>query len=507
MLGAALAGAVVVAGLVSAAPAGAETTYDAWTMREDAVSPGVDTTYAWTGPATGLHLVAGVGNSVGASSDSSQGPWLDATFVPAAGQTLHAGETYRADAWYDGMTTAGMLVRHDGLVCGKNEDELFAGYLPANPATGWFHVSEIAYDDTGRPTRLAVTFEINCQNVGGPAGLEGTIAVNSTAPAAAVPDAPAVPASVTGLKAINVGPDGGGTNTTTLTWQNPPGLGDVTIDMIQSSNRSLFPALIGSYFTKQYRGRASSYVDGHVEFMDTRTYRVVPRGPSGRLGSPALLTVMGNRVDIPDTKQTIMIGQEAQFSGRLSESWDYVDPADVMKGPGLVGKVVLLCRQSSIDYVDGDCTVVDRTTTGADGRFSLSASPMANHLYNVVVPATGQMLGNSSRVINALVAPRTDLRAQESQPAGARVLVRRGGVIHFSTVRARRGSRGVVRLQRLDGHRWHTIATRNLGTSGPRRLAIGYREYTRGRHAYRVVKPGDSHHANGHSRTVYIRVG
>jgi hypothetical protein len=48
--------------------------------------------------------------------------------------------------------------------------------------------------------------------------------------------------------------------------------------------------------------------------------------------------------------------------------------------------------------------------------------------------------------------------------------------------------------------------TRSLTTSGTRRLAIPYRDYTRGLHAYRVVKPGDSHHVNGHSRTVYIRV-
>jgi hypothetical protein len=390
-------------------------------------------------------------------------------------------------------------------MCGKTQDQMFPSYVPANPATGWFHVSDIAYDGTGQVTRFAATYEINCQYVDGPLGFEGSVAVNASASLAPVPDAPATPGPVTGLTSTNVGPDGSDTNVTTLTWTNPPGIGDVDLGMAQSSNVEKLPALLGAYGTALYRGTASRYRERGIDFMDTRTYRLVPRGPSGRLGPATLLTVMGTRLDIPDTKK-VTIGQEAEFSGRLSESWDYVKAADVMKGPGLVGRTVVLCRQSSVDYVDGDCTVVDRTTTGADGHFTLSARPMRNNIYSVVVPATAQMLGNSSRVVNARVAPVADLRAPESERMAARALARRGGVIHFSTARAPAGSTGIVRLQRFDGHRWQTVATRSLAT-GSRRLAIPYREQGRGLHAYRVVKPGDSHHVNGYSRTVHVRVG
>ena len=424
------------------------------------------------------------------------------------------GATFHVDATQDAPTAKAGRLRlwRDDTMCGKTEDQLYTGWQPATPATGTFHVSEIERDNDGEVTRFAATYEMSCQLVGGQPGFEGSVAVNATAPPAPVPDAPAAPGPVTGLMATNVGPDGAGTNTTTLTWHNPAGYGDINIDMVQSSNHARLPAVIATGDTQQYRGRASRYYDGHVEFMDTRTYRVVARGPSGRLGPASLLTVLGTRLDIPDLSERVTIGHEVQMSGRLSESWAtyYVKPADVMNGPGLAGRAVVLCRQSSVNYVDGACAAVDRTRTSADGHFTLSASPMQNSLYNVVVPATGQMVGNSSRVINALVAPQADLTAPESELATARASVRRGSVIHFSTSRARAGSRGVVRLQRYDGRTWRTVATKRLSaTSGSRarRLAVPYRERGSGRHAYRVIKLGDAHHVNGYSRIVHVRVG
>ena len=500
--------ALLLAGVIAAVPtqAGAVGVATGWVQREDATDPASDATYSWAGPDTGLRASAFSGQ-VSVWSDSAQGQDLTATFLPPAGQALQAGSTYVANAWPRDPTAAAgrLLVWRDGTMCGKTQDTLFLGYPGApNPATGWFHVSDLAYDGSGQVTRFAATYEINCQFFGGPLGFEGSVAVNADASLAPVPDAPATPGPVTGLSASNVGPDGGGVNSTTLTWTNPAGTGDVDLGMVQSSNVAKLPDLLGAYGTALYRGTASRYHEGRIDFMDTRTYRLVPRGPSGRLGPASLLTVMGTRLEIPTSKR-IMIGQEADFSGRLSESWDYVKAADVMKGPGLGGRVVVLCRQAAVDYVDGGCTAVDRATTTADGHFTLSARPLKNNIYSVVVPATGAMLGNSSRVVNALVAPLTDLKAPESEQPAARALVRRGSVIHFSTARARRGSRDVVRLQRFDGHRWRTVVTRTL-VAGSRRVAIPYREQTRGLHSYRVLKPGDSHHVNGYSRTIHVRV-
>lgn len=499
------------AGVLASAPAQAAPAgdfYDSWVTREDAPVAGDSVTRSWSGAGANLRL-GEYEDQLDVYRDSSEGSGINASFLPPAGQSLRAGATYRAEGWPAEPTTkAGrLLVWRDGTMCGKTREELFAGYWPANPVTGTFHVTELARDTRGALTRFAATYELNCQVVGGQPGLEGSIAVNATDPPAPVPDAPATPAAVTALAATNVGPDSGGVNTTTLTWSNPPGYGDVNVERVQSSDRTKLPAFIGAYDAQQYLGRASRYSDPWVDFMDTRTYRVVPRGPSGRLGPATLLLVMGTRLSIPEPTQKVSIGQQVELSGRLSESWDYVKFSDVMKGPGLVGRSVVLCRQSSTHFVDSACTPVDRTRTAEDGHFTLSVTPRENSLYTVVVPATPQMLGNASRVITALVSPQTDLSAPEAERDNARTLVRRGSVIHFSTSRARAGARGVVLLQRQTGKSWRTVLTRRIDARGSRRIAVPYRERTRGLHAYRVVKPGDAKHVNGYSRTVHVRVG
>ncbi|RNL62015.1 hypothetical protein EFK50_09310 [Nocardioides marmoriginsengisoli] len=405
----------------------------------------------------------------------------------------------------DATTTRGRIeVWRDGTICGKTREQLEklgAEYEAPVPATGWFRVSEIEYGAYGNAIRFAATYEVNCQYVAGPPGYEGSVAVNGSL--APVPPAPPTPGPVTGLKAVNEDPFSWGYNTTTLTWNGPAGF-DVNLERIQSSNHAKLHPVINAFDTLQYRGRAGRYVEGKIDFMDTRTYRALARGATGRLGPMTLLTVLGTRLSIPEPKQRITIGDEATFSGRLTEAWDYVRVADVMKGPPLAGRTVVLCRQSVLEDAQRACVPVDRTTTDADGRFTLSARPLKNSRYDIAVPPTPTMLGNSSRVINANVSPHADLRASAAEQ-NARSSVRRGSVIRFTTSRARAGSRGFIRLQRYDGRTWRTVATKKLGTGG-KRLAVPYREHKRGLQAYRVVKPGDAHHVNGYSRTVRVRV-
>ena len=296
-----------------AAPAGES--YDSWVTREDAPDAGDSVTRSWSGAGANLRLSEYEGQLT-AYRYPSEGSGIDASFVPPAGQSLRAGATYRAEGWPAEPTAkAGrLLVWRDGTMCGKTHEELFAGYWPANPVTGTFHVIELERDAQGTVTRFAATYELNCQVVGGQPGLEGSIAVNATGPPAPVPEAPATPAAVTDLVATNVGPDSGGVNTTTLTWSNPPGYGDVNVERVQSSDRSKLPAFIGAYDVQQYLGRASRYFEPRIDFMDRRTYRVVPRGPSGRLGPATLLLVMGTRLNIPEPTQKVTIGQEVELS-------------------------------------------------------------------------------------------------------------------------------------------------------------------------------------------------
>lgn len=499
------------------AQAGVPDPYTGWVHRDDGTT-GSGTTY--TVPADDVLQAFAAGSQVDVYDDSDQSG-LAATFTPPAGQTLQAGHTYHADVSQTAPTsTEGrVVVWRDGTMCGRTSTDLYAGYRPPPPVIGWFHVSELDRDADGAVTRFAATYELNCQFLGGSPGFEGSVAVNSASPAVAVPAAPAAPGPVTGLAVRNVGPNGVGDNTTTLTWTNPADFGDVEVDMVQSTGRAKLPALLGVDGTRVYLGRATRYV-ADVEFMDSRTYRLVARGTTGRLGPPAFVTVLGSRLSIPDSSQTITIGHPVNITGRLSEAWDYVNPADVANGPGLASHTVVLCRQARINYVDSDCTRVDTVKTTADGHFTLTATPDANTVYSITVPATNGVVGNISHYLTTLVAPQTDLRAPESvdgreivttaslsSQAKARKSVRRGSIIHFTTSRARAGSKGIVRLQRLDGKKWHTIVTRRLGHgSKAGRLAVPYREHRRGHHAYRIVKVGDAHHVNGHSRIVYVRV-
>ena len=507
--------------LATAVPAQAEPgPYFGWTHREDARPPGTDTLD--TPPGSSLHLYS-FDNQVTLISEGTAGdPDLGGIeFLPPAGQTLQTGATYRVGgALRQPTSSRGQVIAYrDGTMCGRTEDELSTGgsYDPATPMVGWFHVDDIEYVDDNAVS-FAATYEISCQYLDGPAGFEGSIAVNAPLPPAPVPDAPATPGPITDLKATNTNPDGAGTNTTTLTWTNPSDYGDVTIDMVQSANASLFPAVLADHSTLQWRGRASSYHDADVEFMDVRSYRVVARGTSGRLGTPSLITVMGSRLDIPVTTRTITIGQNVPFTGRLSKALgvDHAD-ADPMSGPALAGRTVVMCQQPTAGFVSGGCDPVDSTKTSADGRFTLSATPVANSYYSVMLPSSPDLVGNRSFVLSTGVAPRTDLRAPSTQTlrtgADPRTSnrsttstgVRPGAIIHFTTSRARRGSLGIVRLQHLRGGRWHTIVTKRLGRSTAR-LTLPVREHTRGLHSFRVVKPADSHHVNGHSHIVKIRV-
>jgi hypothetical protein len=82
-----------------------------------------------------------------------------------------------------------------------------------------------------------------------------------------------------------------------------------------------------------------------------------------------------------------------------------------MSGPALPGRTVVMCQQPAANVVTADCNPVDSTKTSADGRFTLSATPVANSWYSVVLPSSPDLLGNRSIAFFTGVTPQTDLRA------------------------------------------------------------------------------------------------
>lgn len=493
----ALGPAVLVAPSASADPVG----HSSWTTRDDARAPAEDVTTRWSAEpddAEPAHFNAWTSDGELALYGGDATSGINLFFRPPQGSTLRPGATYRVHGGSPTAAAGRLWVVRGGRMCGQPENPWPRSWDDAVPAVGSLTLHELALDGAGQPTRLSLTYEVSCQVPGGQPGLEGSVAIDASQPAAAVPAAPATPGPVTGLVARTTGPTGGGVNATTLSWAKPAGAHDTVVDLVQSSDATTLPAVLGGDGETRYSGRGTSWRDDQVDFMDTRTYRVTPRGPTGRLGPSTLVGVLGTRLSADSNTLRSTVGRPVQVGGRLTESWDYVDFADVMKGPPVAGVQVRLCRQSSVQYVDHECTTVARTTTDADGRFSFSVVPQGNTLYSVLVPPTSTMVGNISRVINAEVSPYADLRT-EGAPAA------RSTVARLTASRAKAGSRGILRLQRREASGWRTVATRSLGT-GKGRVAFTVRDRAPGRE-YRVVKPGDRRHVDGVSRVVQVRRG
>lgn len=456
--------------------------------------------------------VTHAGSDLWATSFSNQVTLIDqgATgggieFLPPKGQTLQAGVTYPIGGAYRQPTaTAGqVLTSSGGRFCGRNAEELGSPVAASTePAAGWFHVAQIEFSGD-ELVAFSATYEVSCQYVDGPLGFEGSVAYAATAAPAPIPTAPATPGAVSGLKVTNTQPDTAGNSATTLDWTNPAGTADVTVDAVQLSVEDSVPALVGGHLTRFWRGEGARYRDPEVPFMDGRLYRVVPRGATGRIGSPAFVRVLGSRIDLVTQRDVLQIGETTAFTGRLTKSSDLATE-DPMSGPPLAGRVLFLCQQY-VGSVVHSCNPVARTVTDADGRFTLTTRPLANSWYSVMLPSVPGMVGNRSHLLlSAGVSPQTDLALRAGR-SRAVPTVRRGSVVTFTTSRDRRGSQGVVRLQRLVDGKWRTVLTRKLGT-GTGRLVIRFAQSRKGLQSYRVVKPGDSRHVTGYSPVRKVRV-
>jgi hypothetical protein len=309
------------------------------------------------------------------------------------------------------------------------------------------------------------------------------------------------PGPLTGFTASNVGPIGWGSNTTKLAWIKAAGTRDVAVDVVQATDASTMSSYVSWALQRVAVTTGVSLSEEAVDWFDTRTYRLVPRGADGRLGTPRYVTVVGTRMEIPLRPQRVVMGQSGRFGGRVTGALPGAHTAHAMEGAPVVGKVMQVCRITSTHTVFDPCDEVDRVRTDSDGRFTMEVRPTSNTLYSIKMPATSTVLGNLSAIQTTLVAPQTDLAAR-------RVTVRRNRALHFSTSAARVGTRGVVLLQRYSGRRWHTVKMRRLPTSGARnaRLAITFRDRSVGAHLYRTVKPADARHTTGVSRVVRVRV-
>lgn len=426
---------------------------------------------------------------MGAQGDSGS---ISMSFEPPLGQELRAGTTYRVHAT-EATATRGRVWVHQGrdLMCGQREEDWGWSPTGASPAAGTVRVHELLRDRAGEVTGISLDYDLACQVVGDETGLAGSVAVRAERPAGPLPERTTLPGAVLGLSAANAFPNHRYFNTTTLTWRKPAGAADVVIDFVPSASRERFHPVIGREETWHVRS-GSTWADDGVDFMDTRTYRVTARDATGRLGPPTYVTVLGTYVAPDSDTLRSTVGERVRISGRLTESFEAGHFSERLNGPAVPGQPVRLCRQPTIDFDYRTCATVSSTTTDAAGRFAFSVVPEGNTLYSVSVPASAGVVGSISRVINARVAPFTDLRLEGSTSAR--------GATRLTASRSRAGASGTVQLQRLTAGRWKPVATKRLGT-GRGRIAFPLK----GRapvQQYRVVKPGDRRHVAGVSAVV-----
>lgn len=502
----AVATAVAVVGpLVPSASLADSGTFSSWTARDDDADGSVRTT-TWSpdGGATRMGaslsgLGSGQGEELGAwTHDGERG--LRLLFQPPRGQALEAGATYRVRATPRDSTVGRLWVGsgNDQAMCAQPEDDWTGWQVDKDdrpPAVGTFTIVELQRGADGSVERLAATYDVGCQVVGGPKGLAGSIAVDASTPAEAVPAPDPVSAPVRDLRIVNTGPTWGGYNTSELTWAKPAGARDTLVEFMTGADPADLPDVVGrrGEAALVQEGGTTSYREQWIEGIGSRVWRVTPRSATGRLGPSTIIVVRGTRVATDYDGVRATVGKPVTVRGRVSESWAYTDPADVMKGPAVRGAVVRLCGQRTSA---GAWQCVDSARTDADGRFVLSVVPDGNTDYQVVATPTARFYAEASYAVAAKISPYTDLAT--TAPTGSRA-----GSVRFTTSRAKAGAKGSVSLQRLDGSRWRTLATKKLG-NGKGRLAFAVRGARPGQQ-FRVVKPADARHTTGVSQVVRLR--
>ncbi|MCW2761018.1 MAG: hypothetical protein JWR85_1219 [Marmoricola sp.] len=490
------AAAVAAVGVASVPPASAEPGgHHSWRVHQEALG----TAPAQDSDLSSLRIsVTGDSQHVTMTADQE----MSADFSAPAGRSLEAGQTFvaRSDS-VASVNAPGLLVARQDEHCGVSR---WRHELYGDPwlAIGTFTVREAAYDVSGAVTSFAVTFEQNCQNTGQPV-LLGSLASNATDVPVAVPAGSPAPAAVSALAVTNT-PGYQGSywmNATKLTWDNPRSNWAYTY-VGYGGDFSWRSQYLGGG-SQVYRGTgaaATALVDG---IQTDVVFEVIPISPVGRLGPAKELSITGTRMPLDISREHVTMGGSTVLTGRLVESFNYDKPEDVFNGRPLVGRTVeVYSRPLKSSW--NSWKFLRRATTGPGGRFTVVDTPDENTAYEVRFRGSPQYLGNSSYqdTASTTVAPQVDLVAARSRAS-------RGGKVKFSTARTTAGSRGVVQLQRFDGTRWQTVATKRITKANGRaskRVVIRVRAKALGRQPYRLVKPGDARHVHGVSRTVHVTV-
>ncbi len=140
----------------------------------------------------------------------------------------------------------------------------------------------------------------------------------------------------------------------------------------------------------------------------------------------------------------------------------------------------------------------DTDTTGSNGVYSFEVEPTRNTFYRVVFAGDSTYAGTESVSRKVNVATRVSVFVSDQ-------VVKKGTTVLYTGVVAPNHAGQVVNIQRRNANgTWRTIDTARLNQDS--QYVYRYRANDKGTSTWRIVKPADSHHVIGMSRTFTLRV-
>jgi hypothetical protein len=417
---------------------------------------GQGTTYLYT---SAVDTIAYSGSAQYASGgvDAANGDWWGASFVPAQGDVLVAGETYPdAHRYPFNGSGPGMDVSGEGRGC--------------NTLVGSFTVNQIGFSSAnGALDRLDLTFEQHCE--GATPALRGRLRYRARADVTP-------PAQATGVTATRAS-DG----SVHLSWANPSN-GDYAGTVVRFLPSPQAPGLptVGRF---AYTGTGTSVDVSGLSANRTYTFAVFTYDRTGNVSRARVVTLPGTaRQKITVAPTTITYGSSASVTGVLTD----------IDGVPLAGRTT---RLQSRPPGTATWTTVATLTTSSTGTVSTSVKPSANLEYRLVSDATSAYAAASSAAV--LVQVRQQVTAALSASS---ITLGQSVTIKGSVAPNHAGQS--VDLQYSYSGAWHTVKTATLTSTST--YSFSYWPGSTGTRSLRVYRPADADHADGTSPTMKLTI-
>jgi hypothetical protein len=417
---------------------------------------GQGTTYLYTTAADTI-TYSGSAQRVSGGVDAADGDWWGASFAPAQGDVLVAGETY-PDAHRYGFNGSGpgMDVSGSGRGC--------------NNLVGSFTVNQIGFSSAnGALDRLDLTFEQHCE--GATPALHGRLRYRARADVTP-------PAQATGVTATRAS-DG----SVHLSWTNPSdsNYAGTVVRFLPSPQAPGLPT-VGRF---AYTGTGTSVGVSGLSANRTYAFAVFTYDSTGNVSRARVVSVPGTaRQKLTVAPTTITYGSSVSVTGVLTD----------VDGVPLAGRTT---RLQSRPPGTATWTTVATLTTSSTGTVSTSVKPSTNLEYRLVSDATSAYAAASSAAVLVQVKQQVTAALSANPITLGQSVTIKGSVAPNHAGQS-------VELQYSYSGAWHTVKTATLTSTST--YSFTYWPGSAGTRSLRVYRPADTDHAAGTSPTLKLTI-